>query len=84
MDILLWTLLGAFAGFVASFYKNRSMQSVWTDVSMGVAGSVLGGLIMMLFGKPGVSGFSLYSAVVAVLGSVVLIGTSRRVKEKIL
>lgn len=83
MDIILWVLLGALAGFVASFFKTKKdTHSVWNDMGMGIAGSVTGGLIMTFLGKPGVSGFNLYSVFVAILASIIVIGTARRVQQK--
>ena len=82
MDILLWTLVGVLTGFIASFRKNPNDQSLWIDMLLGISGSVTGGFLMTIFGKPGLSGFSLYAIFVSILGSVVLIGTGRRIQEK--
>lgn len=40
---------------------------------LGIVGAVLGGWLMSLLGKSGVTGFNLYSFLVALLGAVVLI-----------
>lgn len=77
----MWIILGILTGYSISFV-SESKQSVWMDMILGVVGSVTGGVVMTLFGKPGVSGFSLYSIFVAVLGSIVLIWTGRRVVKE--
>jgi uncharacterized membrane protein YeaQ/YmgE (transglycosylase-associated protein family) len=78
MTILLWILLGALAGWIASMImRTNASQSILGDVVVGIIGAVLGGLVMSLFGQPGVSGFNLYSVVVAVLGAVILLWITR-------
>jgi len=47
------------------------------DVILGVLGALLGGFIMNFFGQSGVTGFNLYSLLVAVLGAIVLIYMGR-------
>jgi uncharacterized membrane protein YeaQ/YmgE (transglycosylase-associated protein family) len=40
---------------------------------LGIAGAVVGGWIFSFFGKTGVTGLNLYSILVAVLGSVLVL-----------
>lgn len=77
MDILLWVVLGAIAGWLASVVMKSSNGFVW-DVLLGVIGAVVGGFIMNLFGAPGVTGFNVYSILVAAIGAIVLIWIGRR------
>ena len=74
MGILLWIVFGGLAGWVASIFMgtNKNMGII-ANVLVGVAGAFIGGLIMSYFNKAGVTGFNLYSFLVALLGSVVLI-----------
>jgi len=76
MGILTWIIFGAVAGFIASAI-TRSSYGVLMDIVLGVIGAVIGGLVMTLFGYPGVTGFNLYSFIVAVIGSVVLISLGK-------
>ena len=57
--------------------RTNSGQGLLMDVVMGVLGALLGGFIMDFFGQSGVTGFNLYSLLIAVLGSVVLIYIGR-------
>jgi uncharacterized membrane protein YeaQ/YmgE (transglycosylase-associated protein family) len=41
------------------------------DIVLGIIGALVGGWIFNLLGEPGVSGFNLYSVIVAVIGAVV-------------
>lgn len=72
MNILLWIILGALAGWIASLIM-RTRQGLLLDIVVGIVGAFLGGLIFNLLGQTGVSGFNLYSLLVAVLGAVVLL-----------
>jgi uncharacterized membrane protein YeaQ/YmgE (transglycosylase-associated protein family) len=43
------------------------------DILLGIVGAIVGGYLFSLFGKEGVSGLNLYSMLVAVAGSVVVL-----------
>ena len=74
MGIILWIIFGALAGWIASvFMKTDSGQGLFMDIVMGIIGAVVGGFIMEFFGKSGVTGFNLYSMIVAVIGAVFVI-----------
>jgi uncharacterized membrane protein YeaQ/YmgE (transglycosylase-associated protein family) len=74
MDILLWLLFGALAGWLASiFMKTDAQQGALMNIVVGIVGAFLGGFLMNQFGQPGVTGFNVYSIFVAVLGAVVLL-----------
>lgn len=76
MSIILWIVLGGLAGWIASLII-KSNQGVLADIVLGVLGAIAGGFIMSFFGAPGVTGFNVYSIIVAVLGAVVLIWLGR-------
>lgn len=71
MSILGWILLGLVAGFIGSKIVNKSGEGMLLDIVLGVVGAIVGGFIFSLFGASGVTGFNLYSLIVAVIGSVV-------------
>ena len=78
MNILLWIVLGAIAGYIASIVmKTDANQGTLGDIVLGVLGAIVGGFAMNFFGQPGVTGFNLYSILVAILGAVVLIYLGR-------
>lgn len=78
MDIILWLVLGAVSGWVASVVmKTNAQQGLIMDIVMGIVGAVLGGFLFNLIGKPGVTGFNLYSFLVAIIGAIVLIFIGR-------
>ncbi len=73
MSIIAWLVLGLIAGFIASKIVNKTGDGLIRDLILGVIGAVVGGWIMETFGKAGVTGLNIYSLVVAVLGSVVVL-----------
>jgi uncharacterized membrane protein YeaQ/YmgE (transglycosylase-associated protein family) len=78
MDVLLWIVFGAIAGWIASLIMSTNAeQGFLMDIVLGIVGAVLGGFIMNVLGQPGVTGFNIYSLIVAVVGAVVLIGIGR-------
>lgn len=80
MGLLLWIIFGGIAGWIASIVMKTDYQhGVITDIILGMAGAVVGGLLMNLFGQAGVTGFNLYSLLVAILGAIVLIWLGRLV-----
>ncbi len=80
MGILLEIILGLIAGWIASAV-TRSPNGLWMDMILGVLGAIVGGFVMTLFGQPGVTGFNLYSLIVAVVGAVLLIWIGRLVSR---
>ncbi len=74
MGIILWTVFGALVGWIASLImKTDPEQGAVLNIVVGIVGAVVGGWLMSIIGEGGVSGFNLYSFVVALLGAVVLI-----------
>jgi uncharacterized membrane protein YeaQ/YmgE (transglycosylase-associated protein family) len=73
MSILAWMALGLIAGFVASRLVNKTGESVVIYIALGIVGALAGGWLFNQFGQPGVTGLNLWSFIVAVAGSVVLL-----------
>jgi uncharacterized membrane protein YeaQ/YmgE (transglycosylase-associated protein family) len=73
MSILGWILLGLIAGFIASKIVNSGGQGLLLDIVLGIVGAIVGGFLFSLFGATGITGFNIYSLIVAVLGSIVVL-----------
>jgi uncharacterized membrane protein YeaQ/YmgE (transglycosylase-associated protein family) len=74
MNIIIWLVFGGIAGWIASmFAATTARQGMIGNIVIGIIGSFLGGFIFSLFGASGVTGFNLYSFLVAITGSVVLL-----------
>ena len=81
MEILLWILFGGLAGWLASLImKTDGQQGVLLNIIVGIIGAVIGGFVMRFFGMADVSGYNLYSFVVAVIGAVVLLAIVKMVR----
>jgi uncharacterized membrane protein YeaQ/YmgE (transglycosylase-associated protein family) len=80
MDILLWIILGAVAGWIADMIM-KSDHGVIEDIILGVVGAFVGGFILNFLGQSGVTGFNIYSLIVAVIGAVVLIFLGRLIHK---
>jgi uncharacterized membrane protein YeaQ/YmgE (transglycosylase-associated protein family) len=65
--------LGLIAGLVASNILSRSGQELLLDLVLGVVGAVIGGFLFTAIGATGITGFNLYSMVVAIVGAIVVL-----------
>ena len=72
MGIILWIIFGALVGWIASAIMKTN-DGVILDIVIGIVGAIIGGWLMSFFGQSGITGFNLYSFVVALLGAIVLI-----------
>jgi uncharacterized membrane protein YeaQ/YmgE (transglycosylase-associated protein family) len=73
MSVIGWIILGLIAGFIASKIVNRSGEGLLLDIVLGIVGGVVGGWLFSFFGAEGVTGFNLYSMIVAVIGAIVVL-----------
>ena len=73
MSFLAWIILGLIAGFIGSKLVNKSGEGLILDILLGVIGAVVGGWLFGKFGASGVTGVNLYSILVAVVGSVIVL-----------
>ena len=73
MSIIAWLILGLIAGFVGSKIVNKSGEGVLLDITLGIVGAVVGGYVFSLLGASGVNGLNIYSLVVAVVGSILVL-----------
>jgi uncharacterized membrane protein YeaQ/YmgE (transglycosylase-associated protein family) len=74
MSLLAWIVLGLVAGFIASRIVNKTGEHFVLDIVLGIVGAVVGGWLFTAFGMKGVTGFNLYSLLVAVVGAALLLG----------
>ena len=73
MGFIAWILLGLIAGFIASKVVNKTGEGLLMDIILGIVGAVVGGWAFSLFGANGVTGFNLYSIIVAAIGAIIVL-----------
>lgn len=81
MGWLAWIIVGGVAGWLASMVMHTRLGLVM-DIVVGIIGAFVGGFILSAFGASGVTGFSIWSVVVAFIGAVVLLGLLRFVSGR--
>jgi uncharacterized membrane protein YeaQ/YmgE (transglycosylase-associated protein family) len=73
MGWIAWIVLGLVAGFIGSKIVNKSGEGLLLDIILGIIGAVVGGWVFSFFGAHGVTGFNIYSLIVAVIGAVIVL-----------
>ena len=73
MSIIGWVVLGLIAGFIASKIVNKQGEGIIGDIILGIIGAVVGGWLFSFFGAAPVTGFNIYSMIVAVIGAIVVL-----------
>jgi len=72
MGIITWIIMGGVAGWLASMImKTDASQGILLNVVVGIIGAVVGGFVFNLFGAAGVTGFNIYSLLVATIGAAI-------------
>ncbi|HEX4232388.1 MAG TPA: GlsB/YeaQ/YmgE family stress response membrane protein [Bryobacteraceae bacterium] len=73
MSILGWIILGLISGFIGSKIVNKTGEGFFLDIILGIVGAIVGGYLFTIVGGHGVTGLNLYSFVVAVIGSIIVL-----------
>lgn len=74
MTLLAWLAVGALAGWFASMLAGTNAQmGLLANIIVGIIGAFIGGFLFSLFGGEGVTGFNIWSLLVATLGAFILL-----------
>jgi len=73
MSIFWWIILGLIAGFIGSKIVNKTGSGMYMDIALGVVGAIVGGFLAGLIFGTGITGFNVWSLIVAVAGSVIVL-----------
>lgn len=83
-NILVWIIIGALAGWVGSLImKTDGQQGALANIAIGIVGALIGGFIFQAIGgSQGVTGLNLWSFLVALVGSLILIAILKAIRKK--
>lgn len=82
MGLISWLIVGGLAGWLASKIMGTDHKmGLLANIGVGVLGAFIGGFIVSFLGGSGVTGFNLWSILVSLLGSVVLIWIVRKIRK---
>lgn len=74
MGIITWIILGGIAGWISSMIVGTdASMGIMANIIVGIIGAFIGGFLFSLLGGSDVTGFNIYSLLVATAGSVVLL-----------
>lgn len=74
MGILGWVIVGVLAGWLSGILVGKNdRKGCIGNIVVGVIGAFIGGFVMRIFGFDGITGFNLWSILVATLGAVILL-----------
>ena len=74
MGIISWIVVGLIAGLLAKLLlPGDDPEGLIITTLVGMAGAVVGGVLIGVFGGAGATGFNIWSILVATLGAVMLL-----------
>ena len=74
MSIIGWIVLGLIAGWLGSkIFGTSGTQGLLMDIVLGVVGAVVGGFVFSVVGLGGVTGFNIWSRIVATSGALIVL-----------
>jgi uncharacterized membrane protein YeaQ/YmgE (transglycosylase-associated protein family) len=80
MGIIAWIVVGLIAGALAKLIMpGDDPGGIIVTILLGIVGAFVGGFVVNLLGGAGVSGFNLWSIVVATIGAIILLAIYRMV-----
>lgn len=83
MGIIAWIVLGGLAGWIASkIMGTDASMGVVANIVVGIVGALIGGFLFSLIGASDAVEFDLFGLLVAVIGSVVLLGVVKAMGGK--
>jgi uncharacterized membrane protein YeaQ/YmgE (transglycosylase-associated protein family) len=74
MGIIAWIVVGLIAGALAKLIlPGDDPGGIIVTILIGIVGAFVGGFVFSLFGGAGVSGFNVWSILVATVGAIILL-----------
>jgi uncharacterized membrane protein YeaQ/YmgE (transglycosylase-associated protein family) len=80
MGIIAWIVVGLIAGVLAKLVMpGDDPGGIIVTILIGIVGAFVGGFVVSLLGSAGMTGFNLWSILVATLGAIILLAIYRMV-----
>lgn len=80
-ELITWVLFGALAGWLTAKVMHLKTE-FWGNLLLGIIGSIIGGGIVELLGGAGITGFNIYSLIVAIIGACLFTLFVRKINKK--
>src|SRR5215210_965886 len=78
IGIISWIVVGLIAGVLGKLIMpGRDPGGFLLTIVIGMIGALVGGFVVQLLGGAGVTGFNLWSILVATLGAIILLAIYR-------
>jgi uncharacterized membrane protein YeaQ/YmgE (transglycosylase-associated protein family) len=82
-NLVVWLILGGISGWIASkLTKNDSRMGIGLNLLVGILGAYIGGWLVGAFGLGPATGLNLWSFIVSIIGSVILLSIVNMIKRK--
>lgn len=81
MGLILWIIFGAIVGWIASTIIKSDMGIIG-DIVLGIVGALIGGGVVSFLGGTGITGFNFYSAIVSIVGAIIIIWIGRLIANR--
>jgi uncharacterized membrane protein YeaQ/YmgE (transglycosylase-associated protein family) len=83
MGIIAWIVVGLIAGVLAKLIMPGDDPGGFiVTILLGIVGAFVGGFVVQLLGGTGMTGFSIWSILVATLGAIILLAIYRLVAPR--
>jgi uncharacterized membrane protein YeaQ/YmgE (transglycosylase-associated protein family) len=78
MGIITWIVIGLIAGLLGKLIMpGDDPGGIIVTILIGIVGAFIGGFVVGIFGGTGVTGFNIWSIVVATIGAIILLAIYR-------
>ena len=83
LDIVLWIVFGALAGWIASkIMKTDAQMGALANIVVGIIGAFIGGFVFRTLTGNTVDGFNIGSLLIAIIGAVILLAIVKAISGR--